>query len=697
MGRNHILKWSFFVICVFICHGVAGQDNFYYGAAYYPEQITDRQVEKDALLMKQAGFNLMRMGDFAWSSMEPSEGQFTLDWLQHAVETLDKQGIFSLLCTPTAAIPKWMYDRYPDVMQVQANGIRKEYGRRRHACLNNEHYRKFAERIATQLALRFVNNKSVIGFQIDNELMAEEPYCYCSTCRKKFAHWLKRKYQHVERLNEAWNLSFWSQNIKTFEEVYLPRSGDNPSCFQDYLEFYSDCAIDFFCLQRDAIKKVSQRFKVTHNICSSGFLYRLDLYKLADKADFMSIDNYPIAWTLENEYGNTGSFVYTPTMASLALSQIRGTNNQLPFMVTEAQIARTAGRQRHLVSPGMVRLWSHQEVAHGANGIVFFPYKAFKAGHEHVMSGVIDVDDKPRRRYSEVSETGSEIRKILNLTGELTPTASVAVIRDFHADWAFENKLFSSDFRYMRQVHSYYNALREEGMTVDIISPEDNFLKYKLIVVPSLVLMDEKLALRLEEAVKKGVSLVITGMSGLRDMQVQSYGTLVNKRLERLAGIEIGEQHALLGEKSIGIKWGNSPEKYSSGYWFDVFSLTSASPLASYDENFFKGNVAVSSRVDKSGASVYYVGTIAERELTAKIIQTVLAQQGIRPLAISENKMVEITEVKGKSRYLYLINFSEQSANVYIEGTMMDILSKEKYNKEIIMAPMDIKVVEINR
>lgn len=146
MGRNHILKWSFFVICVFICHGVAGQDNFYYGAAYYPEQITDRQVEKDALLMKQAGFNLMRMGDFAWSSMEPSEGQFTLDWLQHAVETLDKQGISSLLCTPTAAIPKWMYDRYPDVMQVQANGIRKEYGRRRHACLNNEHYRKFAER-----------------------------------------------------------------------------------------------------------------------------------------------------------------------------------------------------------------------------------------------------------------------------------------------------------------------------------------------------------------------------------------------------------------------------------------------------------------------------------------------------------------------------------------------------------------------
>lgn len=313
------------------------------------------------------------------------------------------------------------------------------------------------------------------------------------------------------------------------------------------------------------------------------------------------------------------------------------------------------------------------------------------------MSGVIDVDDKPRRRYSEVSETGNEIRKILNLTGELTPTASVAVIRDFHADWAFENKLFSSDFRYMRQVHSYYNALREEGMTVDIISPEDNFLKYKLIVVPSLVLMDEKLALRLEEAVKKGVSLVITGMSGLRDMQVQSYGTLVNKRLERLAGIEIGEQHALLGEKSIGIKWDNSPEKYSSGYWFDVFSLTSASPLASYDENFFKGNVAVSSRVDKSGASVYYVGTIAERKLTAKIIQTVLAQQGIRPLAISENKMVEITEVKGKSRYLYLINFSEQSANVYIEGTMTDILSKEKYNKEIIMAPMDIKVVEINR
>lgn len=194
----------------------------YTGAAYYPEHTDKEQVEKDAHLMEEAHFNIARMGDFAWHSMEPKDGVFTLEWLDHAIRTLSQRGIQSLLCTPTAAIPKWMHDAHPDIMIMGADGQRKPYGRRRHACLNNEDYRQYCTRITRTLAERYKDNKSVIGFQIDNELATEEPYCYCPECLKKFQLWLKKKYQTIETLNKAWGTVFWSETLDNFEQVCYP-------------------------------------------------------------------------------------------------------------------------------------------------------------------------------------------------------------------------------------------------------------------------------------------------------------------------------------------------------------------------------------------------------------------------------------------------------------------------------------------
>jgi len=207
-----------------------------------------------------------------------------------------------------------------------------------------------------------------------------------------------KKYTSVHQLNAAWNLSFWAEQLPAFNKAFLPRKGDNPSAFQNFQQFCSDYTIDFFNLQKNIFKTFNAGLPVTHNVCSSGFLYQMDLYKLANSCDFLSVDNYPYGWTLENEYGNKGVFDYTPHMASLALSQIRGTK-QNNFWVTEAQIGRTAGNQRKIVEPETVRLWSVQEMAQGAAGISFFPFKTFAAAHEHVMTGVLDEDNIPRRRF----------------------------------------------------------------------------------------------------------------------------------------------------------------------------------------------------------------------------------------------------------------------------------------------------------
>lgn len=668
----------------------------YIGSAYYPNRLSRAEVETDARLMKQAGFTVARMGDLVWDLMEPREGRYEFAWLRQAVEILAGAGLKSFLCTPTASIPKWMHDRHPDIMQLTAGGQQKPFGKRRHACINHPVYRDYCVKVATALAREFQDSGHVIAYQVDNELMAEEPYCYCSFCQAKFAGWLAAKYKTVEALNDAWNLSFWSQNLNSFDEIYLPRKGDNPSCYLNYQEFYSDCTIEFYNLQRDAIKAVCPGVSVSHNICSSGFLYLLDLYKLAKTCDFMSIDNYPYAWTLENEYGNRGAFTYTPHMASLALAQMRGAK-AVPFWVTEAQIGRTVGNQRKLLEPGIVRLWSLQEMAQGATGIVYFPFKTFPAGHEHVMLGVLDEDNVPRRRFTEARQVAAETMKIRKITGQTMPVSRAAVIRDFRCDWAFEDTRFSVDFRYMREVFKYYRVLRNAGVTTDVISPLDSFDAYRLIVVPSQVLVNDDFCRRLKQAAEAGATIAMVCMTGLRNDDMRSFGRMLHASVEELAGIEMEEQHSLFAQEDVPVRLQNDPRPYNCGYWFDIFKLTSAEMLGTYESRFFQGR-AVAARNRVGRGTVYYVGSVVQEQAAAAIVKQAIATAGISPLAVGASDLVELTETADTDggRYVYALNYSAEVQTVALSARMTDVLTGEKFGESMPIHPMDYRVLRVD-
>ncbi len=688
-------KHCLFGILMLLISSITIGQNYHFGSDYYPEHFPLKDVARDAVLMKAGGLNTVRMGDFAWVKMQPNNNTFSLDWLVNTVDTLGKYNIKTLLCTPTAAIPKWMFDQHPDIMQVTETGQRKPYGKRRHACLNNETYRQYSEAIAMQMAKAFANNDNVMGFQIDNELMAEEPYCYCETCRLKFADWLQKKYKTVEALNSEWGLTFWSENLTSFNQVFVPRKGDNPGCFVDYQDFYSDCTIEYFNLQRNAIKKIASRFKVTHNICSSGFLYKLDMYKLAKTCDFLSFDNYPHTWTLENEYAPVDNFDFHPAMASMALSQCRGTLH-IPFWVTESQISRTAGKQRKMIEPGKVRLWSHQELSHGANATLFFPYRTFENAHEQMMNGILDADNVPRRRYEEVKQTSKELFKIKSIIGNAFPIAKAAVIRDFKCDWAFEDGRISADFRYMRHIYSYYRALREQSITTDIISPNDNLLQYPLIIVPAQVLMTPELSIKLKQAAELGTTVVITCMTGLRDSTMKSFGGLLNKEIETLAGIEMQEQYALIKQENTKISIASNPTKeFTGGLWYDVFNPLKTEVLATYQSRFLKGKPAVVRHKAGKGI-VYYIGTVPSDELIGDFMPKILSDASIVPLAKANDKLVDITEVKGTKKYVYAINFSDIEQTIDLSSSMKDILTNEKVMKQTVIKPMDIRVFEVN-
>ncbi|MFZ4454668.1 MAG: beta-galactosidase [Bacteroidales bacterium] len=679
------------LLLLIVCSPLLFAQKFYFGAAYYPEQVTPKQFEQDVRFMKKAGVNLLRIGDFAWYNMQPTPNTYQFDWLKNAVNLLGIDSIQTLLCTPTAAIPKWLFDKHPDIMQVTAAGDCKPYGKRRHACLNNLTFQMYSKNIATNLAKAFVGNKNVVGFQIDNELGAEDPYCYCEICRTKFSKWLHGKYQTVENLNNVWGLTFWSERLNSFNEVWLPRKGDNPSVFQDYQTFTSDCIIDYFNLQKEAIRAVLPDAKITHNICSSGFLYAIDLYKFAQSASFLSLDNYPYTWTLENEYGNKNVTPYSPSMASLALSQIRGSNDT-PFWVTEAQIGRTAGLQRNLIQPGIVRLWSHQEFSHGANGILFFAWKTFSSAHEHLMAGVMETDNIPRRKFDEVKQAGQEIKQTFNKIGQLMPSAKAAIIRDFHCDWAFEDGRFSGDFRYMREVHSYYSALRHQSVTTDIVNSENDFSKYDLIIVPSQVVITPQFTKNIEAAARRGATIVLTCMTGLRDSNIRNLGTFVDSTLLSISGIEIEEQHSLTSQKSANFRF--DEKIVGCGLWFDVIKLKSAKPLGFYSNQFFVNKPAITLNQYGLG-NVIYVGTIPEQDAVEEIVKKAVSISHIKPIVLSSNPLVEVTEVKStktNKKYVYVLNYSDSAQKVTLNRPLLEFNSGVKLVKEVEIPAMDYKL-----
>ncbi len=645
--------------------------DFHFGASYYPEQIDAHEVERDAQLMRAAGFNVARMGEFAWSRMEPDDGKFDFTWLENAVEILARHGVRSLLGTPTAAPPKWLTDKHPDICLTLADGRSREFGNRRHYCVNSVDYHDHTRRIVTALTGHFKDNPNIIGYQLDNEFMAEYPHCYCETCRKNFQTWLREKFGTIEELNRRWGMAFWSQGYRNFDEVVLPKTGHNPSALQDLYHFFSDSFVDYARLQTDCIRGISPDKTVTHNICSSGFLYLLDLHKLAGGLDIVSVDNYPLGWTLENEYGNAADGEYHPAMAGLALSMMRGLR-RAPFWVTEAQTGRTFRPRRQLPQPGLIHVWTHQEIAHGAKAVIWFHWRQFPTGIEHTIHGVLECDGKPRRRYVEIQRTVREIQALAGGIADACPRPEVALLRDFHNDWALDDGHTHPDFRYQRHLYLYYRALFENHVNADVIHPTENLAGYKLVIAPSLLLVDEQRAVRLREYVEQGGTLVLTVQSGLRDFDNAFHRGTLPAHMHAWCGIEIEEQNALPGTETTGIApldSGWSKARYECQMLFEIIQPTTARPLFHYTDHWFAGTPAIT--VNRFGkGTVYYIATMPPPEFAREWLAGILPECSITPnVAGSSSSMVEsVKSINASGEILHLINYTGEPQTVTLHG-----------------------------
>jgi beta-galactosidase len=377
---------------------------FYFGAAYYPEHWEPDRWEHDACLMQAAGFNIVRLAEFAWAKMEPREGKFDFGWLDRAIEILSAHGIQVVLGTPTASPPPWLMAKRADLFLVEQNGVRQTYGLRREYCPSHPLYREHTAQIVHRMAEHFKDNPAVIGWQIDNE-MGER--CYCDICRAEFQRWLQKRYGTLDALNERWGTVFWSQIYSDWSQIPVPLStahSHNPGLALDYRRFISDTYCDYQKLQSDIIRHYCQNHFVTHNLMGFGF-GQLNYYDLAADLDHVSWDIYNRhQWDMRAEVD--------PARAALSGDAMRGLKKQ-NYWVMEQQSG--GGGWEHVAvppKPGELRLWTYQSITHGADAIVYFRWRTARVGTEQNWQGILEHHGSPGRRYAEVCQVGRELKKI---------------------------------------------------------------------------------------------------------------------------------------------------------------------------------------------------------------------------------------------------------------------------------------------
>lgn len=657
--------------------------KFVYGVDYYPEHWDERLWEQDAKMMQAAGLNFVRLAEFAWVKMEPTEGRFDFAWLDRAIKILNAHGLKVVLGTPTASPPAWLMARYPDIAAMDENGVRYRYGSRRNYCIHNLNFLVATRRIVTAMAQHYNDHPAVLGWQIDNEL--GDPYCYDEVCRAAFQKWCRAKYKTLEALNKAWGTIFWGHTYTAWSQIPLPwntlSKAHNPSLALDYHRFHSKATRDYLKLQVDILRKVAPGMAITHN--AMGMYDKVDYSDLHAPLDFVSWDNYPM-------FGEDYASYFGP---GLAHDLMRGSKNNQNFMVMEQQGGLPGwmafwGRQ---AAPGLFRVWSYQGVAHGAEGICYFRWRTSRYGTEQYWQGILDQDSHPNARYQVVSLMGKELGRLTELLRGSKVVSKVALLVSPDTRWAFHIQPLVKDFNYNRQLRLYYDAFRRAGISVDVVFPQSDFSSYKILVAPSLFVADKPLVEKLTGFAKQGGMLVLSYRSGVKDEHNVYTDLTLPGPFRELAGVAIHDYDPQTNqEQEIEDADGH---RYPARVWFDVLDLTTAEVLAKYTKGYYAGKAAVTQNSFGKG-SVVYMGTELSSPAAYSELVTYLAEGAGVPLGPMLPDGVEMAaREKEGTRIVFLLNYTEKARTVALDRAHKNALTGESEPAEVQIPAYDVKVL----
>lgn len=654
------------------------------GVDYYPEHWNRSLWEQDADRMKHAGVKLVRMAEFAWSRLEPKEGEYCFTWLDEVIGLFAEREIEVFLGTPTCTPPLWLFEKYPEVIQVDKSGHKVSIGIRGHRCLNSPVYRQKSEQIITQMVSRYVDNPWVIGYQIDNELEAN--HCCCPICEERFREFVKKKYGSVEKMNQAYGNNVWSGEYSSFSQLKAPLgehpSWLNPSYMLDFNRYASESTVEYVMFQREMIHRLDKEALVTTNtwLCEN----MPDFYQMFEKLDFVSYDNYPATQLPKDEEA-----LYSH---AFHLDLMRGIKKK-NFWIME-QLSGSLGSwmpMQPTLQPGMLKGYALQAFAHGADTVLHFRWRTAISGAEMFWHGLLDHSNVPGRRFQEFCDLCETAKEWEEIDGAILKN-SIAVLYSSEQEYGFKVQPQVEGMHYFTQLKAYHDAFTCLGLGVDIVDWLSDLSEYAVVVAPTVFITNEQIVNSLDAFVRKGGRLILTNRSGVKDEWNRCIMSPLPTVFADMAGVMVKEYNPIGNIKQrlrmAEDVWGK--KDFSCTLWCDVLDSKGANILAYYDEDFYQGEAAITEHSYGKG-KVYYNGTVLERQGMISFARLIIKEAGIKymeglPLGVERT----IRQKDGRSWCFFFNNTCKRQEFSFA------MVKGEQYGErqQLKLAPFEMLVLE---
>jgi beta-galactosidase len=653
-------------------------DRLHLGAAYYPEHWPEERWPEDIRLMQEAGFTVVRMGEFAWSTFEPAEGEFHFDWLDRAIDLLAEAGIVSVLGTPTAAPPAWLTHAHPDTLAVDEDGRRAQHGNRCQYCVNSTEYHDATRRIVAALAEHFGPNPHVIGWQIDNEFNRT---CYCDHCHARFQAYLAEKFGSLDALNECWTTAYWSQTYSAWEQLPIPIGYHNPGLMLAFKQFVTESYRQFQKLQIDILRPHLQPgVWITHNFMKwfDGF----DHYKLAEDLEIASWD-----W-----YVDIGHHDYLRSGAAHDL--VRGYKRR-SFWLMETQPGRVNWKSINVgLNRGEMRAMAWHAIGHGADAVLYWQWRSALNGQEQYHGALIDQSGQPLPIYEEVQQLGRDLENAAPILVGSTPApAQVAIINDYDSRWVTKWQRHHEDFDYVEHLLHYYRPLAIRNRPVDIISADAPFDQYRMVIAPALHIVDDELAERLKAYVAKSQRLILTLRSGMKDDTSRLLPARQPGPLAEIAGIEVEDYYALQYDIPVKGNWFSGTARIWAERLKPLNNITT--PIARYgpSNGWLNDQYAITVNMHKQGV-IYYVGAYLDDKAQQAFMDRVAGQARINPVMSTPRGVEACKRVSAEGEDIVIvINHTTEERDVTLPWAAHEHVMGIALEGDVRMAPYGILVL----
>jgi beta-galactosidase len=646
-----------------------------FGGDYNPEQWPEEVWERDYRLFDVARIDTVTLGVFTWALTQPGPDTYDFSTLDRIVGRASAAGRAICLATGTGALPPWLARAHPEVMRTDFDGRRHRYGQRHNACPSSPVFRRLSAEVARRIAARYAGNPAIVAWHVGNEYGGA---CYCELCAAGFRDWLRTRYSTLDALNEAWYTTFWSHRFTDWNEIEPPSAltehwrGPDHTAFAgttlDYLRFSSDAMLANFRDEKAAIRQSCPDVPVTTNFMG---LYRpIDYHRWAPHLDFASWDNYPP----DDE---------SRARMALAHDLMRGLKDGAPFWLMEQTPSVTASRDVNpLKRPGVMRLWSWQAVAHGADAVLFFQMRAGRGACERYHGAVIGHASRSDTRvFREVARLGAEFERFGDTAlGARTP-ARVALLFDWDSWWALETSDGPSRLvRYPTVVLTYYRALWDAGVDVDVLAVTADLSGYDVVVAPVLHVVKGDLAERLEAVAARGGSVVTTFLSGRVDEHTNAFLMDVPGPLGPLAGVRVDEWDARGPEVVNPVRLSDGVDELDvpGRLVFEIVRPESAEVVGTYQADFYAGTPAVTRNAFGAGQG-WYVATDLDQAGVSWVVRRVLDAHGLTgPYADVSDVETAVRVAPDGARLLFVLNHRGEAVDLVAHTGGVDLLSGDK-------------------